>query len=105
MIETFYAEQFSGFLNRLKETPDSSGESLLKSTVVMFGSGMGNASSHSSRNLPIMLAGGEFKHGSHHRFERQGRDGKPLCNLVVHLGLDGQHPIHVPQDSANFKIQ
>jgi len=83
IIETFYAAQFSRFLGKLKETPDADGQSLLESTVVMFGSGMGNASSHSSRNLPIMIAGGGFRHGSHHRFERSGRDGRPLSDLFV----------------------
>jgi len=83
IIETFYTAQFSRFLEKLKETPDSDGQSLLESTVVMFGSGMGNASSHSSRNLPIMVAGGGFRNGNHHRFERQGRDGRPLSDLFV----------------------
>ena len=83
IIETFYAAQCSGFLKKLKETPDSEGQSLLESTVVMFGSGMGNASAHSSRNLPIMVAGGGFRNGSHHRFERNGRDGRPLSDLFV----------------------
>ncbi len=83
IIETFYAAQFTRFLTKLKETPDSAGQSLLESTVVMFGSGMGNASAHSSRNLPIMVAGGGFKNGNHHRFERTGRDGRPLSDLFV----------------------
>lgn len=85
IIEMFYAEQFCRFLTKLKDTPDSEGQSLLESTVVMFGSGMGNASSHSSRNLPVMVAGGGFRHGSHHRFERNGRDGRPLCDLFVSI--------------------
>lgn len=83
IIESFYATQFSRFLTKLKETPDSDGRSLLEATVVLFGSGMGNASSHSSRNLPIMIAGGGFRHGNHHRFERHGRDGRPLSDLFV----------------------
>jgi hypothetical protein len=83
IIETFYAEQFSRFLAKLKATPDSYGQSLLESTVVLFGSGMGNASSHSSRNLPIAVAGGGLRHGNHHRFERHGRDGRPLSDLFV----------------------
>ena len=85
IIESFYSAQFSRFLTKLKETPDSDGQSLLESTVVMFASGMGNASAHSSRNLPIMLAGGGFQHGQHHRFERQGRDGRPLSDLFVSI--------------------
>jgi hypothetical protein len=83
IIETFYAAQFSRFLKKLKETPDSDGQSLLESTVVMFGSGMGNASAHSSRNLPIMVAGGGFRNGNHQRFERTGRDGRPISDLFV----------------------
>ncbi len=83
IIETFYATQFSRFLANLKETPDSEGQSLLDSTVVMFGSGMGNASAHSSRNLPVMVAGGGLRNGKHHRFERRGRDGRPLSDLFV----------------------
>ena len=83
IIETFYATQFSRFLANLKETPDSDGQSLLDSTVVMFGSGMGNASAHSSRNLPVMVAGGGLRNGKHHRFERRGRDGRPLSDLFV----------------------
>ncbi|MDG2221001.1 MAG: DUF1552 domain-containing protein [Rubripirellula sp.] len=83
IIETFYTSQFSRFLTKLKDTPDSDGQSLLASTVVLFGSGMGNASSHSSRNLPVMIAGGGFRNGNHHRFERNGRDGRPLSDLFV----------------------
>ncbi len=83
IIETFYVKQFSRFLLKLKQTRDAEGQPLLDSTVVLFGSGMGNASSHSSRNLPILVAGGGFRHGSHHRFERHGRDGRPLSDLFV----------------------
>ena len=83
IIETFYAEQFSRFLTKLKDTPDSNGRSLLESTIVLFGSGMGNASSHSSRNLPVLVAGGGFNNGRHHRFDRHGRDGRPLSDLFV----------------------
>jgi hypothetical protein len=92
IIETFYAAQFSRFLTKLENTPDSHGQSLLESTVVLFGSGMGNASSHSSRNLPVMVAGGGLRGGSHHRFERHGRDGRALSDLFVtilqQLGLE-----------------
>lgn len=83
IIERFYADQFAGFLAKLQSTKDAEGQSLLDSTVVLFGSGMGNASSHSSRNLPAMVAGGGFRHGQHHSFPRSGRDGRPLSDLFV----------------------
>ncbi|MEW4456376.1 DUF1552 domain-containing protein [Bremerella sp. JC817] len=64
--------------------------SLLDQTAILFGSNLGNASSHNNTNLPILSAGGHFRHGQHLAFE----DGKapPLCNLLVnylqHLGLE-----------------
>jgi hypothetical protein len=85
IIERFYASQFATFLSKLKETKDSTGKPLLDSTTVLFGSGMGNASSHSSRNLPVLLAGGGFQHGNHHHFERRNRDGRPLGDLFVSI--------------------
>ena len=85
IIELYYTQQLARFLDRMKETRDVDGKPLLDSTVVLFGSGMGNASSHSRRNLPILLAGGGFKTGQHHRFERNGRDGRPLCDLYVSI--------------------
>ncbi len=84
-IEKYYTSQFSRFLSRMKESKDAQGESLFDTTAILFGSGMGNASSHSSRNLPILVSGGGMKHGQHHRFERHGRDGRPLSDLFVTL--------------------
>ena len=34
-------------------------------TAVVWGSGMGNGSSHSNRNLPVILAGGGMNHQGH----------------------------------------
>lgn len=54
---------------------------LLDSTMVLFGSNLGNANTHDNTNLPILLAGGGFKHGQHLAFKRD--DNQPLCNLFV----------------------
>ena len=51
--------------------------------MVLFGSNLGNASSHDNKNLPILLAGGGFKHGQHLAFDPQ--KNPPLCNLYVQL--------------------
>ncbi len=77
-IETLHTQSLARFLNRLKSTPMGEG-SLLDCTQVLFGSGLGNGSSHSNRDLPILLAGGGFRHGSHLRLP----EGTPLCNLFV----------------------
>jgi hypothetical protein len=67
-------------LARLKQTKED-GASLLDRTMVFFGSNLGAGSTHSTRNLPVLLAGGGFRHGRHLAFDR----AKPpsLCNLYV----------------------
>ena len=66
------------------------GRSLLDDTAVLFGSNMSNGSNHSNVNLPIILAGGRFKHGQHLQFDL--KNNTPLCNLYVsmlqHMGLE-----------------
>lgn len=77
------------FLAALRDTPEPGG-SLLDHTMVLFGSDLGNGSSHDNRNLPILLAGGGFQHGRHLAFDRQ--NNYPLPNLFVsmlqQLGLE-----------------
>jgi len=85
IIDKYYLDQLHGFIERLKQTKDRQGQALLDSTIVMFGSGMGNASSHSSRDLPVLLAGGGLRHGSHHAFKKDGKNGTPLADLYVTL--------------------
>jgi hypothetical protein len=53
------------FIQKLQSFPDQNGKSLLDNTIVMFGTGMGDASRHSNDNLPTLIAGGGFKHGRH----------------------------------------
>jgi hypothetical protein len=56
---------------------------LLDRTMVLFGSNMGDANTHDNYNLPILLAGGGFKHGQHLAFKRD--NNLPLSNLFVTL--------------------
>lgn len=57
------------------------GDRLLDRTMVLYGSNMGEANIHDNTNLPIILAGGGFKHGQHIAFSRN--HNTPLCNLFV----------------------
>jgi len=59
------------------------GSNLLDQTMVLFGSNMGDANVHSCTNLPILLAGGGFRHGQHLRFDET--DNTPLANLFVSM--------------------
>lgn len=69
-------------LASLAQAPDGE-ESLLKRTSVLYGSNMGNANTHENTNLPILVAGGGFRHGQHLAFDRARNT--PLCNLFVSL--------------------
>src|SRR6185369_7026726 len=59
------------------------GERLLDRTMVLYGSSMGDANIHDNTNLPILLAGGGFRHGQHLAFRRD--NNAPLCNLFVSM--------------------
>jgi hypothetical protein len=67
-------------LAKLKKTEEQ-GESLLDRTMVFFSSNLGNAANHVTKNLPVLFAGGGFKHGQHLAFDPKG--GPPLSNLYV----------------------
>jgi hypothetical protein len=82
LIEEAEMKLFGEFLGKLKTTNDG-GQSLLDQTVLFYGSNLGNGSAHSCDNLPIILAGGGFKHAGHVAFDR--KDNKPLSNLFVRM--------------------
>ena len=73
---------FAKLLAGLNETKEE-GESLLDRTMVLYGTCMGSANSHSNVNLPVLLAGGGFKHGQHLAFDTQ--NNYPLTNLYVSM--------------------
>jgi hypothetical protein len=59
--------------------------SLLDSTIAIFGSGMGDGNSHKNSDLPIILAGGGYKHGEFRQVPNEGINKVPLCNLFVDI--------------------
>jgi hypothetical protein len=67
LIEIEQMKAFRDFLAKLHAADDGGG-TLLDRTTVLLGSNLGNASSHSNENLPILVAGGGFKHGQHLAF-------------------------------------
>jgi len=80
LVEMEQIMAFRDFLAKLHSTADGAG-TLLDQTMVLLGSNLGNASSHSNENLPILLAGGGFKHGQHLPFSPT--KNAPLANLFV----------------------
>lgn len=82
LIERAEFAALNTLLAALKQKEEGGG-SLLDNTMVFFGSNLGNANSHDARNLPLLLAGGGFKHGQHLGFDAQ--NNTPLCNLFVQM--------------------
>ena len=86
VIEKFFIAELARFIERLHATSDApTGSTLLDSTTVLFGSGMGNGSIHSNKNLPLIVAGGGFRHAGHVSMPTDPRKRVPLCNLYVSI--------------------
>lgn len=83
-LETYQIEHFGKFLTRLAGMKDGD-RSLLDSTAVIFGSGMGSGNSHTNNDLPIVLAGGGYKHGDFRKVPGTGINKVPLCNLYLEM--------------------
>jgi hypothetical protein len=81
IVESAHVQAFGEFLTRLKETAEGDSQ-LLDRTSVLLGSHM-HSGGHNNRNLPLLLAGGGFRHGQHLAFSQQ--DNYPLANLFVSL--------------------
>ena len=85
-IESFQISQLSRCLQKLDAIPEPNADgSMLDHTVVLFGSGMGYGGTHSNRNLPILVAGGGFRHLGHVDTRSDAGENMPLCNLFVTL--------------------
>lgn len=79
-VETELVKAWGSFVRQLKETETSYGN-LLDDTMVLLTSNLGNASAHDNKNMPVMFAGGGFKHGQHIAFDQE--NNYPLPNLYV----------------------
>ena len=84
LVEQAVIDEWTDFLRKLKKSE------LLDSTMVLLTSNLGNASSHNNRNMPVLFAGGGFKHGRHLAFSQ--KNNYPLPNLYLNalhqLGLE-----------------
>ncbi|MDH4451920.1 MAG: DUF1552 domain-containing protein [Verrucomicrobiota bacterium] len=79
-IEEAQIKAFADLLQTFRNVTETSG-TLLDHTQVLYGSCLGNANSHSNQNLPLILAGGGFKHGQNLAFNTT--TNTPMANLFV----------------------
>jgi len=81
-IDQWHMKLLAGLFGDLKSVRES-GVPLLDRTMILYGSNLGDANAHSTTNLPILFAGGGFKHGQHLAFDSQ--QNYPLPNLFVSM--------------------
>lgn len=105
-VEVELMKGYASLITKLKASKEGEGGALLDSTMVLMTSNLMDGNSHSTYNLPVLLAGGGFRHGQHLAFnqpfiERMAKevDGTgeklpipttgaiptPLCNLYVSM--------------------
>ena len=80
IVESAQMAELGRLLGGLRSANEAAG-TLLDRTMVLYGSNMGNAGTHSNLNLPILLAGGGFRHGHHLAFDTASNE--PLANLYL----------------------
>jgi hypothetical protein len=89
IIDECHLKLLSGLIADLKSVREGE-DSLLDRTMVLYGSNFGDANAHTCFNLPVILAGGGFRHGQNLAFDRI--TNYPLPNLYVsmlqRLGLE-----------------
>lgn len=82
-IDRWYVSQFAKLLQKLDQTKDVDGNSLLYNSQIVFGSGNADGNRHTHTDLPLILAGSAGGQLSTGRFVDQG--GAPLTNLYLRM--------------------
>ena len=79
-IEIDTLKHFNQFLFEMDQIKEEGG-TLLDHTTVVMGSNFGDSSNHTCDYLPMIVAGGGYRHQTHTVLEKQ----TPLCNLYLEL--------------------
>jgi hypothetical protein len=82
IIDQWHMKLLADLFTQLKAAGES-GDTLFDRTMVLYGSNLGNANTHVTTNLPVLFAGGGFRHGQHLVFDRERN--YPLPNLFVSM--------------------
>ena len=91
LIEEAEIKVLGEFMDKMKASQEGD-HTLLDRTAIFYASNLGNSSSHDNNNLPILLAGGGFKHKGHLAFDP--KNNTLLSNLFVrmlhHMGIEAK---------------
>jgi len=90
-LDSWHMKLLGNFYGELKAVKEGE-ETLLDRTMVLYGSNFGDANKHVTTNMPVLFAGGGFKHGQHLAFDTERN--YPLPNLYVsilqRLGIEAE---------------
>ncbi|MEM7012030.1 MAG: DUF1552 domain-containing protein [Verrucomicrobiota bacterium] len=88
-LELAQFRALAGLLQKLKNTTDGD-QQLLDRTMLLYGSNLGNGNNHDTKNMPILFAGGGFKHGQHLAFDPKRNEALPklFVSMLQHLGIE-----------------
>ena len=100
VIEQFHTQQLARFLMQLRSVREPDGKPLLDKCMVLFGSGMGNASAHSNKNLPLVLAGGGFQHGEHRSYFKDEANGEATLAGKLFVSMLNRFGVNVDRFGA-----
>ena len=81
-IDHWHMKLLANLFSELKAVQEED-DNLFDRTMVLYGSNLGNANTHVTDNLPILFAGGGFRHGQHLAFDKSRN--YPLPNLFVSM--------------------
>ena len=82
IIDEWHMRLLAGLFAGLKSVREGEAR-LLDRTMILYGSNLGDANAHSTNNLPVLFAGGGFRHGQHLAFD--AKQNYPLPNLFVSM--------------------
>jgi hypothetical protein len=81
-IDEWHMKLLADLFGQLRAVKEE-GDTLLDRTMIVYGSNLGNANTHVTTNMPVIFAGGGFRHGQHLAFDTQ--HNYPLPNLFVSM--------------------
>ncbi len=82
LVEDALIMTWGNFIRELQGTAEDEG-TVLDRSMILATSNLGNSSNHDTRNMPVLFAGGGFRHGQHLAFDQ--KNNVPLCNLYVSM--------------------
>ena len=83
LIDRWYVERLAAFLEKMDQTEEADGKSLLHHSMILYGSGNADGNRHTHVNLPVVLAGaggGAFQPGRYVKAKSQ-----PIPNLFLSM--------------------